>query len=148
MIVKDMFEFLKLERKTIEKYIQTKGTTKDDDKLNKKVRKEISNSAKVENVTSVQYNNNCLIHPSSNHLTRKCKKFLSMSIKDRLEVVQNAGGCMFCLSVSHKGRDCPRMDSWGPCGVNDCTEYHSRLLHTKFSGQRSRIFQYINSILR
>ena len=75
-----------------------------------------------------KYNNNCLVHPDGNHLTRKCRKFLSMSIIERGNVVKDTNGCKLCLSISHIGQPCPFADTWS-CSVNDCEDRHSFLVH-------------------
>ena len=75
-----------------------------------------------------KFNNNCLVHPEANHLTRKCRKFLSMSVVDRGTLVKNTGGCKLCLSLSHVGQVCPFEGTW-TCSVTDCTDPHSFLVH-------------------
>ena len=75
-----------------------------------------------------KFNNNCLYHPDSNHLTRKCKKFLGMSVVDRGNLVKTTGGCKLCLSLSHVGQPCPFEGTW-TCSVNDCNDPHSFLIH-------------------
>ena len=47
-----------------------------------------------------RYNNNCLVHPNDGHLTRKCRKFLAMTVAQRGAVVRDKNGCKLCLSLS------------------------------------------------
>ena len=75
-----------------------------------------------------KFNNNCLVHPEASHLTRKCRKFLSMSVVDRSNIVKNTGGCKLCLSLSHVGQVCPFEGTW-TCSVTDCNDPHSFLVH-------------------
>ena len=83
----------------------------------------------VNNKERQKFNNNCLIHPNSNHLTRKCKTFLQKTIGERGEIVKNSNGCKLCHSQSHVGERCPFESSWGACKINGCNEYHSYLIH-------------------
>ena len=79
------------------------------------------------------YNNQCLLHPNSSHLTRKCRLFLQKTIEERGKVVKDANACKLCLSVSHVGNQCPLEQTWGPCNVSGCKEHHSRLVsHSTF----------------
>ena len=77
----------------------------------------------------VKRSNSCLIHPNSSHLTRKCNAFRSKSVDERGKIVIDAGGCKLCLSTAHKGQPCPFVGQWQNCGVDNCQEPHSRLLH-------------------
>ena len=74
-------------------------------------------------------NNNCIIHPSASHLTRKCHAFLRKNVEERGTLVKNAKGCKLCLSTFHQGQPCPFLNKWQKCDVQGCQEAHSRLLH-------------------
>ena len=76
-----------------------------------------------------KFNNNCLVHPNSNHLTRKCRNFRQKTAAERGEIVKSTDGCKLCLSRSHVGEKCPFESTWGACKINGCNEYHSHLLH-------------------
>ena len=132
-----LFEFLKQERKQTERLIQLKDTEKSEKGKQYDSRKDdekakLANSAQVRNSSDKKkftHNNNCLIHPNSSHLTRKCRSFLSKTVEEREKVVKDANACRLCLSVSHTGQTCPFEGKWDTCNVDGCAEYHSRLVH-------------------
>ena len=70
----------------------------------------------------------CLIQISTNHLTRKCFAFKSKTVDDRAQLVKDLGACSLCLTITHIGNRCPRINEW-KCSESGCTEKHSRLLH-------------------
>ena len=72
--------------------------------------------------------NKCIIHVNSNHLTRKCHAFKAKSVDERAQLVKDLGACSLCLSITHKGNPCPRKPQW-ECGESGCKEKHSKLLH-------------------
>ena len=120
-----LFEFLKRERKITEKILQQskeKGKEKD---LPRSKHVNLLHKESAEKTKR----SNCLIHPSGSHLTRKCKDFLSKSVEERGRLVKDTGGCKLCLSLSHIGKVCPWETKWNPCGVDNCKELHSRLIH-------------------
>ena len=43
--------------------------------------------------------------------------------------MKDAGGCKLCLTISHQGQPCPFESTWEKCGINNCNEFHSRLVH-------------------
>lgn len=130
-----LFQFLKAERKRIERLVQISNPKIQDGVVNEKN----SNVAAKKNVFNAEYrkktesggrSNKCLMHPNStNHLTRKCKQFLDKSVAEREKIVKDAKGCKFCLSTAHESGPCPWAEKWKPCDVNNCGQFHSRLLH-------------------
>ena len=77
-----------------------------------------------------KFNNRCLVHPNCEHLTRKCRKFLSMDVVERGNLVKDTCGCKLCLSLSHVGEpDCPLESKFGKCTFVGCAESHSHLVH-------------------
>ena len=80
---------------------------------------------------SGKYNNKCLIHQNANkpHLTRNCHAFKGKSPEERGKIVKDTGGCKLCLSKSHPNAPCPFESKWGPCKVDGCQEFHSKLVH-------------------
>lgn len=118
-----LFAFLKLERKRLEKLIQQSGVTADDS-----AKRRIVNLA-TKDRSGGDKRKNCVIHENSDHFTRKCKSFLSKTVAERVQIINDKKACILCLSLSHVGEPCPWKSKWDPCGVNGCAVYHSRLLH-------------------
>ena len=82
------------------------------------------------NGSSKKYNNNCLVHPDCKHLTRNCKRFMSLDVVQRGQLVKDKNGCRLCLSLSHVGVDeCPLEAMLGKCSVDGCDESHSSMVH-------------------
>ena len=128
-----LFTYLKLERKRTEKIIQQRNEM-NKDTSNKSKNQSRNNKHIVNHVAKNEYdcrknNNNCLIHQKGNHLTRKCKDFLSKTAAERGQLVKELDACKLCLSLSHIGKSCPWESKWDPCKVDGCKEYHSRLVH-------------------
>ena len=132
---KELFNFLKVERKNAERLIQLRIQDKNeeerekDKEKDKKEKREKRYSNLNRDGNKSKSNNNCLIHPTGNHLTRKCNIFLSKSKEERGKIVKDAGGCKLCLSTSHPGSPCQFESKWKPCGEAGCTAHHSRLIH-------------------
>ena len=128
-----LLQFLKKERKNAEKIIQLKikdeSYKKDEDKSNKKDRKYSNVIKDSKKDKSNKHNNTCLLHPTGNHLTRKCREFQAKTVAERGKIVKDLNGCKLCLSVSHIGNPCPFENTWQPCNTNGCTGKHSRLIH-------------------
>ena len=127
----NMYKFLKQERKHAEKMllITKKDTPKDNQKdLNRKKDGQQFNAAAGGGQKS-SAGNKCIIHPNASHFTRRCHAFLSKSVEERGKVVKDANGCKLCLSISHTGKPCPFESTWGKCGINNCDQFHSRLVH-------------------
>ena len=120
-----IFKFLKQERKRLEKIIQQNGSSP----MGKECGRRRQINAFGDRNSDKQKNNSCLLHPDANHLTRKCRLFLSKTVAERTKIVEDLQGCKLCLSSTHKGKQCPWQSKWEPCRVNRCDEYHSRLLH-------------------
>ena len=134
----ELLEFLKTEREKAERVIQVKVTkekerNKDDKDKNRRERQK-----KEEDKFALYAGGGgndrkkkkcCLVHPNGDHLTRKCKIFLSKTPVERGAIVKASNGCKFCLSTSHSGSPCPFESTWEKCDVDGCSIYHSRLLH-------------------
>lgn len=58
-----------------------------------------------------------------NHPVYACSQFLSLSPKDKLNLVESKNLCLNCLRVGHSAKDC----FFGPC--RQCNEKHNSLLH-------------------
>ena len=56
----------------------------------------------------------------------RCDEFKKMSVSSRWETAKRLKLCYRCLNDNHMGQDCTRSRV---CGLNGCTETHSRLLH-------------------
>ena len=130
-----LLEFMKQERRHAERMVQLNPSDKKVPKDEKKQhysngvyegRNQNQNHAKTPT-----HDNRCLVHPNATkpHLTRLCKAFLAKTAHERGQVIQDTGGCKFCLSLSHPGASCPFEIKWGPCNVAGCTEFHSKLVH-------------------
>ena len=75
----------------------------------------------------------CWICPSSDHWVDQCKKFMSMSLNERLKIVKENHACYSCLKKAgrdHRAANCSRKR---PCSemVNNasCNKNHHPLLH-------------------
>ena len=137
-----LFVFLKQERKMTERMIQSreKKNPKDDKKP-----PHLANAAIGNDGQPKKANNKCLIHPNSTHLTRKCHAFRSKTVVERGQLVKDMNACKFCLSLSHPGVPCPFLSQWGPCGINGCTDHHSRMVHgCGIQGISMQVFKYNN----
>ena len=102
----DTFEslltYLKQDRKRTEKIIQQRN----EDPFNKpKNKKQYNINIAVKNKDEdARRNNNCLIHPKRNHLTRKCNDFLSETVMERGQLVRELDAYKHCLSLAHIGK--------------------------------------------
>ena len=130
-----LFEYLKKERKRTEKLVQQAKEREKDKPTRDNRRKRNDNDedkndkSTVGHVGAVVKSSKCLIHPSSSHFTRKCKSFLKKTIEERGQLVKDLSACKLCLSLAHPDEPCPHEANWQPCGVDSCTEMHSRLVH-------------------
>ena len=122
-----MLDFLKKERKQAERLSLAGSKQKSKDQSNDGKKKEFNGAAG--GGVSQGPKRQCLIHPNSNHFTRKCKAFLTKTVDERGSIVKDAGACKFCLSLSHTGQPCPFEATWNKCDVQGCNQAHSRLLH-------------------
>ena len=52
-----------------------------------------------------------------------------MTVSERGKLVKETKGCMFCLSISHIGKDCPFESTWKKCDIDRCGKFHSKLIH-------------------
>ena len=101
---------------------------KQDEKKDQQARSGKVNTAKVKK----KLPDGCFLHPDLDHFTRKCRKFESMSVDERVQAVKNAKACQFCLSKAHEDtteKPCPKRESWKPCRKAGCNKYHSEFLH-------------------
>ena len=123
----EMLRFLKQERKQAERIILVQQTRQEKPQKDPPLKKGNANAA-MGGSGSINPNNRCLLHPQSDHLTRKCRKFLALDVEQRGKAVKDNDGCKLCLSRSHSG-ECPFAQQWGVCGVNNCQQKHSKLVH-------------------
>ena len=65
---------------------------------------------------------------TGNHGLDVCTDFVKMTLPERLTIARDKRVCFNCLSGSHFSRKCSR----GPCGVQGCTSWHSKMLHGSF----------------
>ena len=122
-----LFEFLKQERKQTERMIQLRE--KKPPREEKKLPHHNVNAVQGNQQHRRNFNNRCIIHTNSSHLTRRCNVFLAMTAPERGKIVKDTGACKLCLSLSHPNAPCPFAEKWGPCNLQGCTEHHSRLVH-------------------
>ena len=120
-----LVEFLKAERRRVERVIRMKPGKLGEKENTRKLVNPLGNKLSKE----VSVRNLCLIHPAGKHLTRKCDKFKAKSVTQRCQLVKDMEACPLCLTISHQGEECPKKESFEPCGVDGCTKYHSRMLH-------------------
>ncbi len=66
---------------------------------------------------------------SAAHPMWRCKKFFTLGVKQRFEVVQANRLCYHCLGAGHCVSKC-KYNQGGPCGQKGCPRYHHRLLHS------------------
>ena len=141
----DRFEkfmkFLKKQRKMTEKIIIQ--DREKDKETSEESNKKGGRGGKVFGMLK-KNNNNCLVHPNSEHLTRHCKEYMGKTPDERGEIVTSLGACKLCLSIAHVGKDCPWESKWKPCGVGGCDKFHSRTLH----GAKSFSIQIIHATLQ
>ena len=131
-----LLTFLKEERKRVEKVLMQRDPVVTEKENTK--RRGINaatggyNAAPPPSNTNQSTQKSCLVHTTNgNHHTRKCKKFMSMSVEERGKLVKDLEACVLCLTTSHKGAsECPLIKSgWQPCDVSNCGKFHSRMLH-------------------
>ncbi len=120
-----LFVFLKEERRCIEKLTQRAPRVPNTNPPNPR---ELSNAADGGEQIE-QPINKCLIHPNARHFTRKCRNFTNMNDEERVALMKSSKGCVLCLSITHRGRQCPFKEQWGPCGLDGCQHHHARGLH-------------------
>lgn len=72
--------------------------------------------------SSVSNESNCIVC-TKNHPLYRCSKFLSKSIRERIQIVKNAKNCFNCLNSGHFNTTC-KASKCRTCGLN-----HSTLLH-------------------
>ena len=140
----EIFQFLKLERKQAERLILVSQSKQPEKPKKEDPLKRKGGGAAYVNATgggqlnamagggiqkSFNPKNRCLVHPESDHLTKNCRKFLSMNVETRGKFVKDNDGCRLCLSKSHGGNECPFAQSWSVCGIDNCQMLHSRLVH-------------------
>ncbi|XP_075158007.1 uncharacterized protein LOC142231277 [Haematobia irritans] len=66
----------------------------------------------------------CNLCPYESHPIRKCPKFLSMSVDERLSCIRDLNLCINCFSRGHSIKKCK---SWYNCSF--CRKRHNSLLH-------------------
>jgi len=62
------------------------------------------------------------------HPMFRCKKFLTLEVKQRFAVVQANRLCFHCLNSGHRISKCT-YNQGKPCGIKNCVRYHHPLLH-------------------
>ena len=60
------------------------------------------------------------------HSIADCNMFLPKSNKEKLETVRENGACWNCLSIGHKGNNCPHKKR---CEIEGCQSYHHPIVH-------------------
>lgn len=80
-----------------------------------------SNYSKPDHTAVKSENQNCAMC-GLDHLTRKCDKFLKLSLTKRKEKAREENLCFLCLGRAHTVREC----SWSDC--NRCHKRHGALL--------------------
>ncbi len=65
----------------------------------------------------------------SQHFLSRCPEWMAADAAARAAVVRSARLCRLCLDRGHQAVDCPRRQSWAPCDVDGCGEWHHRSLH-------------------
>ncbi len=58
----------------------------------------------------------------------RCRKFLTLEVKQRFAVVQANWLCFHCLNAGHRISKCT-YNQGQPCGIKNCVRYHHPLLH-------------------
>ena len=72
-------------------------------------------------------NRRCLIHQHAEHPIWRCRVFLSMSVRERKDIINLSRACPRCLLTSHTIENC---DHRFRCNVLDCnSNEHNTLLH-------------------
>ena len=126
-----LFVFLKEERRCIEKLTQRTPRAPIPNTPNPREQSNAASGGEQNNNNNNERPiNKCLIHPNArNHFTRRCSKFTNMSDEERVALMKTTKACVLCLSITHRGRQCPFKEQWGPCGLDGCLHHHARGLH-------------------
>ena len=80
--------------------------------------------------SSTAANRKCLVHSDSHHPVWRCRKFQSMTVKERYDIVKLNNACMLCLDIGHNSSSC-RMNF--RCTAPQCGATHHVLLHDHFT---------------
>jgi len=70
---------------------------------------------------------------STAHPMFRCRKFLTLEVKQRFAVVQANRLCFHCLNSGHRISKCT-YNQGKPCGIKNCVRYHHPLLHVNQKG--------------
>jgi hypothetical protein len=62
------------------------------------------------------------------HYPSQCRVFKALKYEDRVKVIKDNKLCDFCFN-KHSLDKCEKKQEWDPCKVDDCGEYHHKLLH-------------------
>ena len=66
----------------------------------------------------------CLVHPSCDHPTWRCRLFRAMSASERYDVINMNSACTLCLELGHNAENCKRTFR---CTI--CKSNHNVLIH-------------------
>ena len=66
------------------------------------------------------------VYCTQRHKIRSCNKFRELNVSEKNDVVKQKRLCLCCLEQKHFARSCPTKRA---CGIDDCEQYHNRLLH-------------------
>ncbi|XP_070499399.1 uncharacterized protein [Chironomus tepperi] len=70
----------------------------------------------------------CLKCKSSSHDLQHCSEFKNLRLADKKIFLRSRGLCHCCLKQGHRWKDCKTKRM---CNIDDCQEYHHRVLHQK-----------------
>lgn len=69
----------------------------------------------------------CRLCPTDSHIIRKCPRFLSMKISQRIDEIKKINLCLNCFSGVHLVRNCKSKHSCFKCGKRHNTLLHKEL---------------------
>ena len=69
---------------------------------------------------------NCIIHGADNHRTFECRKYLSLPLTERYNLLREQFACYNCLMPGHIAISCKIRKI---CGINNCDRFHHPTLH-------------------
>lgn len=62
------------------------------------------------------------------HYPSQCRVFKALKVDDRVKVITDNKLCSLCFN-KHSLDKCEKKKEWDPCKVDNCGEYHHKLLH-------------------
>ena len=130
----DLFMFAKwLSRMAFvhEGFSAFKGERKEEDRRNTNREKRFSKTSNFSASSNLQETKQTQSHqcPLADGTQKiwNCQSFKNMSVNDRYVAVRKERLCYGCLGKGHAIKDC----KVHPCGINECTKRHNRLLHSE-----------------